>query len=41
MNSTLFLRIASIVSLLFAAGHTLGGDAVLVPRQGKPKCCGR
>ena len=25
MNSTLFLRIASIVSLLFAAGHTMGG----------------
>jgi hypothetical protein len=25
VNSTLFLRIASIVSLLFAAGHTLGG----------------
>ena len=25
MNSTLFLRVASIVSLLFAVGHTLGG----------------
>ena len=25
MSSTLFLRIASIVSLLFAAGHTMGG----------------
>ena len=25
MSSTLFLRIASVVSLLFAAGHTLGG----------------
>ena len=25
MTTTLFLRIASIISLLFAAGHTLGG----------------
>ncbi len=25
MNTTLFLRIASIISLLFAAGHILGG----------------
>jgi hypothetical protein len=25
MSPTLFLRIASVVSLLFAAGHTLGG----------------
>ncbi len=25
MHSTLFLRIASVISFLFAAGHTLGG----------------
>ena len=40
MSSTLFLRIASIVSLLFAGGHTLGGGNTGLP-QGRPKFCGR
>ena len=31
MNTTLLLRVASVISLLFAAGHTLGGRKAWSP----------
>jgi hypothetical protein len=38
MSTSLLLRIASVISVLFAAGHTLGGRKAWSPQGGETKC---